>query len=92
MKRITMTMNRLTTTIKIPPDGTFRKYSDEERKELKRIGGVSQKEIYRRLQAYEDTGLTPEGIEGLLAHVARLYKLIDNMEAILQEGETNSNS
>ncbi len=48
--------------------------------------------IVDHLAAYEDIGLTPEGIEGLLAHVARLYKLIDNMEAILQEGETNSNS
>ncbi len=60
-------MDRLTTTIELPPDGTFKVYSDEERKKLKSVGDVSEKEIYRRLQAYEDTWLSPEEITALKA-------------------------
>jgi len=77
-------MDRLTTTIKIPPDGVFKVYSDKEREELKRFGNVSQKEIYRRLQAYEDTGLTPEEIVALIADNKRLHELVDIIEGVVE--------
>ena len=72
--------DRLTTTIKLPPDGEFREYSDEEQKELQSFDYASEKEIYCRLQAYEDTGLTPEEITDLIADNKRLHELINSIE------------
>ena len=48
-------MNRLTATIKLPPEGIFITCTEEQREEIKRADNVSPREIYRRLQAYEDT-------------------------------------
>lgn len=82
-------MDRLTTTIRIPPEGTFKIYSDEERKELKRIGDVSQKEIYRRLQAYEDSGLSPEEVLVLKAEKEKRDKLLEKSEALMWDSKFN---
>ncbi len=78
-------MDRLTTTVKIPPEGVFKVYSEAERKELKSIGDISEKEIYRRLQAYEDTGLTPEEIAVLVADNKRLHELVDIIEGAIRK-------
>lgn len=52
-------MDRLTATIKLPKEGEFISCTEEQLAEMKRADRVSPREIYRRLQAYEDTGLTP---------------------------------
>lgn len=77
-------MNRLTVTVKLPPEGVFRVFSDEEREQIKCADKVSQKEIYRRLQEYENVGLTPDEIEMLKAHNSRLHKLLDDVESVLK--------
>lgn len=59
-------MNRLTTTVNLPSEGVFRVFSDEEREQIKYADKVSQKEIYRRLQEYENTGLTPDEIRRMM--------------------------
>lgn len=52
-------MDRLTATIKLPPEGVFISCTEEQLEEIRRADNVSPREIYRQLQAYEDTGLTP---------------------------------
>ncbi len=55
-------MNRLTLKRRLPPKGLFMEVSKSE---LKQVNDVSPEDIYRKLQAYEDTGLTPEEIKDL---------------------------
>ncbi len=73
-------MDRLTATIKIPEEGTFREYTEEQLEEIKRADKVSPREIYRRLQEYENTGLTPEEITKLIADNKRLHELVEILE------------
>lgn len=40
--------------------------------------------IYRRLAAYEDTGLTPEEITAMIADNKRLHDLIDILEGTIK--------
>ena len=75
-------MDRLTATIKLPKEGEFISCTEEQLAEMKRADRVSPREIYRRLQAYEDTGLTPEEIIALKADNERLHRLVDNIESI----------
>lgn len=77
-------MDRLTATVKLPPEGVFISCTEEQLEEIKRADRVSSREIYRRLQAYEDTGLTPAEIEQLKADNARLHKLVDNIECVMR--------
>lgn len=77
-------MDRMTATVKLPPEGVFISCSEEQLEEIKRADRVSSREIYRRLQAYEDTGLTPDEIEQLKADNARLHKLVDNIECVMR--------
>ena len=58
-------MDRLTATIKLPREGEFISYTAEQLEEIKQADKVPPREIYRRLQAYEDTGFTPEEIIAL---------------------------
>lgn len=60
-------MDRLTATVKLPPEGVFISCTDKQLEEIKRADNVPPREIYRRLQAYEDTGLTPEEITAMKA-------------------------
>lgn len=41
-----------------------------------------------RLAAYEDTGLTPAKIEQMKAYNARLCKLLDDIEIMIQSAES----
>ncbi len=77
-------MNRLTATIKLPPEGIFITCTEEQREEIKRADNVSPREIYRRLQAYEDTGLTPEEITAMKADNKRLHELVDILEGAIK--------
>lgn len=76
-------MDRLTATVKLPPEGVFISCTEEQLNEIKRADNVSPREIYRQLQAYEDTGLTPEEIIAMKADNDRLHKLICEAECIL---------
>ncbi len=87
MKRITMTMNGENVILLEECKDNWSISANEAETRYCLRGTVVD-----RLAAYEDIGLTPEGIKRLQEDNARLHKLIDNMEAILQEGETNSNS
>lgn len=77
-------MDRLTATVKLPPEGVFISCTEEQLEEIKRADNVSPKEIYRRLQAYEDTGLTPEEITAMKADNKRLHDLIDILEVTIK--------
>lgn len=77
-------MNRLTAIVKLPPEGVFISCTEEQLEEIKRADNVSPKEIYRRLQAYEDTGLTPEEITAMKADNKRLHDLIDILEVTIK--------
>ncbi len=77
-------MDRLTITLKLPKEGEFREYSEEQLEEIKRADKVSHREIYRRLQAYEDTGLSPEEIAALISDNKRLHELINSVEDVLK--------
>lgn len=52
--------------------------------ELQQINDVSPDDIYRKLQAYEDTGLTPEEIAALQADNKRMHELIDILESAIK--------
>ncbi len=77
-------MDRLTATIKLPKEGEFISCTEEQLAEMKRADRVSPREIYRRLQAYEDTGLTPEEITAMKADNERLHRLLGQTEEIVQ--------
>lgn len=83
MERTVRTMDRLTATVKLLPEGVFISCTEEQFEEIKRADNVSPREIYRRLQAYEDTGLTPEEIIVLKADNERLHKLVDTAQNLL---------
>lgn len=83
MERTVRAMDRLTATVKLPPEGVFISCTEEQLEEIKRADNVSPREIYRRLQAYEDTGLTPEEIIALKADNKRLHKLVDTVQTLL---------
>ena len=76
-------MDRLTATIKLPPEGVFISCTEEQLEEIRRADNVSPREIYRQLQAYEDTGLTPEEITAMKADNERLHKLVDTVQTLL---------
>ncbi len=80
-------MERLTIKRKLPKKGLFIEIS---KKELREINDVSADDIYRRLQAYEDTGLTPEEVKALKADNDRLYRLIDELESGLRKENNNA--
>lgn len=77
-------MDRMTATVKLPPEGVFISCSEEQLEEIKRADRVSSREIYRRLQAYEDTGLTPEEITAMKADNKRLHELVDILEGAIK--------
>ena len=60
-------MERLTIKRRLPEKGLFMEVSKNE---VRQIGDVSLDDVYRRLQAYEETGLTPKEIETLKAFKA----------------------
>lgn len=70
-------MERLTIKRRLPEKGLFMEVSKNE---VRQIGYVSLDDVYRRLQAYEDTGLTPEEVEVLKIDNDRLHRLIDELE------------
>lgn len=76
-------MDRLTATIKLPPEGVFISCTEEQLEEIKQAEKVSSREIYRRLQAYEDTGLTPEQITAIKADNKRLHDFIDILDGAI---------
>ncbi|MDE7193034.1 MAG: hypothetical protein K2O14_03590 [Oscillospiraceae bacterium] len=76
-------MDRLTATIKLPPEGVFISCTEEQLEEIRRADNVSPREIYRQLQAYEDTGLTPEEITAMKSDNERLHKLVDTVQTLL---------
>lgn len=75
-------MERLTINRKLPPKGYFMSISDEEMKKAHSTDTPDTREIYTRLQAYEDTGFTPEEIKAIQEDNARLHKLLDELETI----------
>ncbi len=77
-------MDRLTATIKLPPEGVYMSCTEEQLNEIKRADKVPPREIYRRLQAYEDTGLTPEEITAMKTDNERLHRFLDQTEEIVQ--------
>lgn len=77
-------MDRLTATVKLPPEGVFICCTEEQLEEIKRADNVSLREIYRRLQSYENTGLTPEEIIAMKADNKRLHDLIDILEGAIK--------
>ncbi len=77
-------MDRLTATIKLPKEGEFISCTEEQLAEMKRADRVSPREIYRRLQAYEDTGLTPEEITAMKADNERMHQLINIIEVAIK--------
>lgn len=76
-------MDRLTATVKLPPEGVFICCTEEQLEEIKRADNVSPREIYRRLQSYENTGLTPEEIIAMKADNKKLQKLVDTVQNLL---------
>lgn len=80
-------MDRLTIKLKLPPKGTFRTYTPEQSEEIKRANDISPEEIYRRLQEYEDTGLSPDEVTALKADNKRLHTLLDEIEVVLGKDE-----
>ena len=54
-------MDRLTITRSLPSEGTFIVLSEEERREIQH-SKVNERDIYKRLQEYENTGLSPDEI------------------------------
>lgn len=77
-------MGRLTATIKLPKEGEFISCTEEQLEEIRRADNVSPRELYRRLQAYEDTGLTPEEITAMKADNERMHQLIDIIEGAIK--------
>lgn len=73
-------MDRLTIKRKLPPKGYFMSLSDEEMKKAFSTDTPDTREIYTRLQAYEDTGFTPEEIKALQESYSRAITLIDAIE------------
>jgi hypothetical protein len=67
MGRTVSEMERLTIKRRLPEKGLFMEVSKNE---VRQIDDVSPDDVYRRLQAYEDTGLTPEEVETLKAFKA----------------------
>ncbi len=80
-------MERLTIKRRLPEKGLFMEVSKNE---VRQIGDVSPDDVYRRLQAYEDTGLTPEEVEVLKADNDRLHRLIDELESGLRKENDNA--
>lgn len=84
-------MDRLTSTIKLPEDGVFRTYTAQQLEEIKSADKVSPKEIYRLLQAYEDTGLSPADVvilkakyeDSYIEHLGKLSDLHDKQVSAL---------
>lgn len=74
-------MDRLTLKRRLPAKGLFMEVSKNE---LQQINDVSPDDIYRKLQAYEDTGLTPEEIAALQADNKRMHELIDILESAIK--------
>ncbi len=74
-------MDRLTLKRRLPAKGLFLEVSKNE---LQQINDVSPDDIYRKLQAYEDTGLTPEEIAALQADNKRMHELIDILESAIK--------
>lgn len=77
-------MDRLTVTINLPKEGEFISCTEEQLAEIKRADRVSPRDIYWQLQAYEDTGLTPEEIIAMKADNKRLHDLIDILEGAIK--------
>lgn len=77
-------MDRLTATIKLPPEGVFISYTEEQLEEIKQAEKVPSREIYRRLQAYEDTGLTPVEVAVMKVNNKRLNDLIDIIKGVIK--------
>lgn len=75
-------MDRLTSTKRLPPEGTFIALSEEERREIQ-YSKVNERDIYKRLQEYENTGLTPDEISAIKADNDRLHALLDEIESEL---------
>lgn len=83
-------MERLTATIKLPPEGVYMSCTEEHLNEIKRADKVSLRDIYRKLQSYENTGLTPKEVEALKADNDRLHRLIDELESGLRKENENA--
>lgn len=64
IERTVSKMERLTIKRRLPQEGQFMEVSKSE---LSQINDASAEDIYRKLQAYEDTGLTPEDVKALIA-------------------------
>lgn len=77
-------MDRLTIKRKLPPKGQFMEVSKSE---ITQVNDASPEDVYRKLQAYEDTGYTPEEIKALREDNEKLHRLLDEIEEIvLQKG------
>lgn len=64
--------------------------TEEHLNEIKRADKVSLRDIYRKLQSYENTGLTPKEVEALKADNDRLHRLIDELESGLRKENENA--
>jgi len=73
-------MDRLTIERHLP-GGMFTTLRPGEGRKLR---AISPEAIYRRLQHYEDTGLTPEEIIALIADNKRLHELVDIIEGVVE--------
>jgi len=70
-------MDRLTINRRIPPKGKLMVITEQERDKAK---ATNWADVYNRLAAYEDTGLTPEEITALIADNKRLHELVEILE------------
>ena len=78
-----MITERLTATYKLPDEGTYIPYTDKVHETIKTLPDVSEKDIYRQLQEYENTNLLPKEILAMKAENERLKKLLNDFESIL---------
>lgn len=88
-------MDRLTATIKLPEEGVFISCSEKQLEEIKQADKVSPREIYRMLQSYEDTGLTPNEINAMKAEYSdtfqsHLNQMLDIKDKRIAELETEN--
>lgn len=69
-------MDRLTIKKKLPPKGIFTSFSKED---MELIGEADEREIYQRLQEYENTEISPEEINNLKSENRFLRGYIDEL-------------
>lgn len=75
-------MDRCTLTLPLPPKGQFTSYTEEQFREINH-SEMDVGDIYKRLQEYENTGLSPAEISAMIADNNRLHALLNEIESEL---------